>query len=61
MKKKNKLFVYDIPATMQYKIYAKNKIKAKQMLIEKAGYEITGEPIFLEDDFRKAEPLEVNK
>ena len=54
MKKKNKLFVYDIPATMQYKIYAKNERKAKQMLIEQAGYEITGEPIFLEDDFRKA-------
>jgi hypothetical protein len=57
MKNKNKLFVYDIPATMQYKIYAKNERMAKKILIEQAGYEISGEPIFLEDDFRKAEPI----
>jgi len=56
-KKKNKLFVFDIPATMQYKIFAKNKTAAKKMLIENAGFSITGEPLFLEDDFRKAEPI----
>lgn len=56
MKKQNKLFIYNIPATFQYEVYAKNEKKAKQILIEQAGYEITGEPIFFEDDFRKAEP-----
>jgi hypothetical protein len=60
MKNKNKLFVYDIPAIMQYKIYAKNERMAKKILIEEAGHKILGEPIFIEDDFRNAEPMEQN-
>ena len=56
-KKKHKYFVYDIPATMCYKIYAENEVEAKQVLIEQAGYDLKGEPIFLEDDLRKAEPI----
>jgi len=60
MKNKNKLFVYDIPATMRYKIFAKNKTSAKKIFLEKAGYEIMGEPIYFEDDIRKAEPVRFN-
>jgi hypothetical protein len=56
-KKKHKYFVYDVPATMRYKIYAENEVEAKQVLIEQAGYDLKGEPIFLEDDLRKAEPI----
>ena len=56
-KKKHKYFVYDIPATMRYKIYAENEIEAKQILIEQAGYDLKGEPIFLEDDLRNAETI----
>ena len=57
--KKNKYFVYDIPAIMQYKIYAKNKTEAKKILIEQAGYDLTGEPIFIERDFKDAEPINI--
>ena len=49
----------DIPAIMQYKIYAKNKIEAKKILIEQAGYDLTGEPIFIERDFKDAEPINI--
>ena len=56
-KKERRYFVYDIPATMRYKIYAENEVEAKQVLIEQAGYDLKGEPIFLEDDLRKAEPI----
>ena len=58
-KKEYKYFVYDIPAIMQYKIYAKNKIEAKKILIEQAGYDLTGEPIFIESDFKDAEPINI--
>jgi hypothetical protein len=56
-KKEYKYFVYDIPATMRYKIYAQNEIEAKEILIEQAGYELKGEPIFIEGDFKDAEPI----
>jgi hypothetical protein len=56
-KKEHKYFVYDIPATMRYKIYAENKIEAKQILIEQAGYDLKGEPIFIDEDFANAEPI----
>ena len=56
-KKEHKYFVYDVPATMRYKVYAENEIEAKQLLIEQAGWDLKGEPIFLEDDLRKAEPI----
>jgi hypothetical protein len=56
-KKEHKYFVYDIPAIMQYKIYAENETEAKQILIEQAGYDLTGEPIFIEEDFKNAEPI----
>ena len=42
---------------MRYKIYAENEIEAKQILIEQAGYDLKGEPIFLEDDLRNAETI----
>ncbi len=56
-KKEHKYFVYDIPATMRYKIYAENEIEAKQILIEQAGYDLKGEPIFNDEDFANAEPI----
>jgi hypothetical protein len=56
-KKEHKYFVYDVPATMRYKVYAENEIEAKQLLIEQAGWDLKGEPIFDEDDLRKAEPI----
>ena len=56
-KKEYKYIVYDIPAIVQYKVYAKNKIEAKQILIEQAGYDLKGEPIFIESDFKDAEPI----
>jgi hypothetical protein len=56
-KKKHKYFVYDIPATMRYKVYAENEIEAKQLLIEQAGWDLKGEPIFDEDDLKNAEPI----
>jgi hypothetical protein len=57
-KKEHKYFVYDIPATMRYKIYAENEVEAKQILIEQAGYTLKGEPIFDEDDLKNAEQLD---
>jgi hypothetical protein len=54
-KKENKYFVFDIPATMRYKIYAQNEIEAREILIEQAGYSLKGEPIFIEEDFKDAE------
>jgi hypothetical protein len=56
-KKEHKYFVYDIPATMRYKVYAENEIEAKQLLIEQAGWDLKGEPIFDEDDLKNAEPI----
>ena len=56
-KKEHRYFVYDIPATMRYKIYAENEIEAKQILIEQAGYTLKGEPIFIDGDFADAEPV----
>jgi hypothetical protein len=54
-KKENKYFVFDIPATMRYKIYAQNEIEAREILIEQAGYSLKGEPIFIDEDFKDAE------
>jgi hypothetical protein len=56
-KKEHKYFVYDIPATMRYKVYAENEIEAKQLLIEQAGWDLKGEPIFDENDLKNAEPI----
>ena len=42
---------------MRYKIYAENEVEAKQILIEQAGYTLKGEPIFIEEDFANAEPI----
>ncbi len=56
-KKEHKYFVYDVPATMRYKIYAENEVEAKQILIEQAGYTLKGEPIFIDEDFTNAEPI----
>jgi hypothetical protein len=56
-KKELKYFVYDIPATVRYKIYAENEIEAKQILIEKAGYDLKGEPMFEQEDIINAEPI----
>ena len=56
-KKENRYFVYDIPATMRYKIYAENEVEAKQLLIEQAGYTLKGEPIFIDEDFANAEAV----
>jgi hypothetical protein len=39
-KKENKYFVFDIPATMRYKIYAQNETEAREILIEQAGYSL---------------------
>lgn len=55
IKKENKYFVFDIPATMRYKIYAQNEIEAREILIEQAGYSLKGEPIFIDEDFKDAE------
>jgi len=54
-KKENKYFVFDIPATMRYKIYAQNETEAREILIEQAGYTLKGEPIFIDEDFKDAE------
>jgi len=54
-KKENKYFVFDIPATMRYKIYAQNETEAREILIEQAGYSLKGEPIFIDEDFNDAE------
>ena len=56
-KKEHKYFVYDVPATMRYKVYAENEIEAKQLLIEQAGWDLKGEPIFDEDDLKNAESI----
>ena len=56
-KKEHKYFVYDVPATMRYKVYAENEIEAKQLLIEQAGWDLKGEPIFDEEDLKNAEPI----
>lgn len=56
-KKEHKYFVYDVPATMRYKVYAENEIEAKQLLIEQAGWDLKGEPIFDENDLKNAEPI----
>jgi hypothetical protein len=56
-KKEHKYFVYDVPATMRYKIYAENETEATQILIEQAGYDLKGEPIFDEVDLKNAEPI----
>jgi hypothetical protein len=56
-KKEHNYFVYDVPATMRYKIYAENEVEAKQILIEQAGYTLKGEPIFIDEDFKNAEPI----
>jgi hypothetical protein len=56
-KKEHKYFVYDVPATMRYKVYAENEIEAKQLLIEQAGWDLKGEPIFDEVDLKNAEPI----
>jgi hypothetical protein len=42
---------------MRYKVYAENETEAKQLLIEQAGWDLKGEPIFDEDDLKKAEPI----
>jgi hypothetical protein len=55
IKKENKYFVFDIPATMRYKIYAQNETEAREILIEQAGYSLKGEPIFIDEDFKDAE------
>lgn len=54
-----KYFVYDVPATMRYKIYAENEIEAKKILIEQAGYDLKGEPILdmTEQDIEEAQPV----
>jgi len=54
-KKENKYFVFDISATMRYKIYAQNETEAREILIEQAGYSLKGEPIFIDEDFKNAE------
>jgi hypothetical protein len=56
-KKERRYFVYDIPATMRYKIYAENEIEAKQLLIEQAGYDLKGEPIFDKEDLINSKPI----
>jgi hypothetical protein len=56
-KKEHNYFVYDVPATMRYKIYAENEVEAKQILIEQAGYTLKGESIFIDEDFANAEPI----
>ena len=56
-KKEHKYFVYDVPATMRYKIYAENEVEAKQILIEQAGYTLKGEPIFDKEDLINSEPI----
>ena len=55
IKKENKYFVFDIPATMRYKIYAQNETEAREILIEQAGYSLKGEPIFIDEDFNDEE------
>ena len=56
-KKEHKYFVFDVPASMRYKIYAENETEAKEILLEQAGYTLKGEPIFDEYDLRNAETL----
>jgi hypothetical protein len=55
IKKQHNYFVFDIPATMRYKIYAQNETEAREILIEQAGYSLKGEPIFIDEDFKNAE------
>jgi transcription elongation GreA/GreB family factor len=57
---KRKLFVVNVPATACYKVFATNEIEAKQILLEEAGYSIKAEILFLEDELRRAEVIEVN-
>lgn len=58
-KKEHEYLVYDIPATMRYKIYAQNATEAKQILLEQAGYGLRGEPIFDEEDLKNAQPINI--
>jgi len=57
-KNEDKLFVFDVPATFTYEIYAKNKTEAKKILIEEGGYTIDGELNFSDDAYEDAEPIE---
>ena len=52
----NKLFVCDVPATVRYKVFAKDEIEAKVKLMEDAGYEqeLKGEIIYNEKDLEQA-------
>ena len=56
-KKKLKYYVYDVPVTIRYKIYAENEIEAKHKLIEQAGLSIDGELLFDKEDLEKAEAI----
>jgi hypothetical protein len=47
-------------STACYKVFATNEIEAKQILLEEAGYSIKAEILFLEDELRRAEVIEVN-
>jgi len=52
----DRLFVCDVPATVRYKVFAKDEIEAKVKLMEDAGYEqeLKGEIIYNEEDLEQA-------
>ena len=56
---KRKLFVVNVPATACYKVFATDAVEAKAILMEEAGYSIKAEILFLDDELRRAEVIEV--
>ena len=42
-KKPNKEFTFSVPCSLEYTIYANDEKEAKDILLEKGGYEIQGE------------------
>ena len=50
----NKEFTFSVPCSLEYRIFANNEEEAKDILLEKGGYEIQGEVLVEGSDFDNA-------
>jgi hypothetical protein len=50
----NKEFTFSVPCSLEYRILAKNEEEAKDILLEKGGYEIQGEVLVEGSDYDNA-------
>ena len=53
-----KTYTFSVPCSYVYEIEAETEEKAKEILIEKGGFEISGELCLEDDSYRKAECLD---